>query len=429
MIIPLESKKVGCDIKMHIHSPKDDIGVSKYISENKVWEPFETAIFCDILQNKSFFIDIGANLGYYSLIAAKHFNSEGIVLSLEPELNNFSLLQENILLNDLSNIKAINVACSDKTGQAAIKKSVNNYGDHRVISEQEVQANDYIETTTVDELIIKEGKIPDLLKIDTQGSELSIIHGMSHLLENLTMDTVIILEYWPHGICDRDQSPEELLDYLEQFDLDILVMYEETSTISQCDLEDLSRWTKTVLTPESEQYVNLIFGKDSNRDIIKLKEKHIGHESPFQFNKLHSSINNERLNCELNPIGWSFPEEHGVWNNGQYAEMKIRSIYFNKENRDYYLSLNVLPFLVEDRVTFQRVKITINGEVLGEYKLENIEMTELKISLPEKVLSNNEGFLSISFQFLDCHSPKYYGLSSDQRQLAMLLKGYGIYFN
>ena len=82
MIIPLDIKKVGCDIKMHIHAEKDDMGVSKYISENKVWEPFETSVFRETLQNKSFFIDVGTNLCYYSLIAANYFNNKGVVISL-----------------------------------------------------------------------------------------------------------------------------------------------------------------------------------------------------------------------------------------------------------------------------------------------------------------------------------------------------------
>ena len=426
MIIPLDIKKVGCDIKMHIHAERDDIGVSKYISENKVWEPFETSVFFEILQSKSFFIDVGANLGYYSLIAAKYFGNKGVVISLEPEQNNFLLLQKNVLLNGLSNVKAFNVACSDTIGHAVIKKSVNNFGDHRVMSEHEAQSSDCIETTTVDELIIKEDKIPDLIKIDTQGSELSILHGMSHLLENLTIDTVIILEYWPHGICDRGQSPESLLDYLKQFDLDILVMYEETNTISHCNLEDINRWTKTILKPESEHYINLILGKTTNNDITKIKKKYIELETPFQFNQLYSSTNNKKLSAELNPIGWSFPEENGVWNNGQFAEMKIENIAFDKKNRDYYIKLIVYPFLAEGEIPFQRVNITINHNETEEYKLERMEMAELKIALPEKVVSGDEKFLLICFEFLDAMSPKNFNLSNDQRQLAMLLNSYSL---
>ena len=427
MIVPLDIKKVGHDINMYIHAPEDDIGVSKYIAENKVWEPYETTIFCEILEGKSFFIDVGANLGYYSLIAAKHFNNEGVVISLEPEQNNYVLLKENIALNSLNNMSAIQVACSDTIGQATIKKSDNNYGDHRVEIDQVNKGIDSIETTTVDALIRRENKIPDVIKIDTQGSELSILYGMHELLENLTENTLIILEYWPHGIVDRGQSPRGLLDYLEKFELDMLIMHEETSVISQCDLEDLRRWTKTILKPESEHYVNLIFGKKSNRDIIKLKEKFTAKVEPFQFNKIYSSISNQRLNSALNPIGWSYPEEHGVWNNGHYAEMEIRDVYFDKENRDYYLKLNIYPFLAEGKILFQRVKIRVNNNEVGEYKLDRMEMKELKITLPERVLLTNEGVLTVSFEFLDSHCPKEYELSSDARLLSILLNGYGIY--
>ena len=53
-------------------------------------------------------------------------------------------------------------------------------------------------------------------------------------------------------------------------------------------------------------------------------------------------------------------------------------------------------------------------------------MAELKIALPEKVVSGDEKFLLICFEFLDAMSPKNFNLSNDQRQLAMLLKGFSV---
>ena len=54
-------------------------------------------------------------------------------------------------------------------------------------------------------------------------------------------------------------------------------------------------------------------------------------------------------------------------------------------------------------------------------------MAELKIALPEKVVSGDEKFLLICFEFLDAMSPKNFNLSNDQRQLAMLLNSYSLH--
>lgn len=429
MIVNLDKKTISCDVKMKVHSPDEDVGVSKYISEHKVWEPFETVLFCELLKNKSFFIDVGANLGYYSLIAAKHFNNEGKVLSLEPDLTNFSLLKDNIALNGLSNINALNLACSDKLGTATIKKSADNYGDHRLLVDQDMipDGDDYIETTTVDLLIAEAEALPDLIKIDTQGSELSILLGMRDFLDNLPKESVIILEYWPHGIFDREQSTEELLDYLEQFELEILVMFEETCIISQCSLHDLRRWTNTILRPESKQYVNLVLGAKSNINIQGLKEKHIDNIVPFQFNHMHQAVNNQQLDTALIPLGWSFPEESGVWSQDRFAEIKILKNTPKLEGKEAYLILLVYPFLVEGKLSIQRFNININGSKVGEYRLESMEMTELKIVLPSVAFQSRDGLI-ISFEFLDANSPKEFNQSDDQRLLAVLLNSYGVYF-
>ena len=430
MIVDLDIKKIGCDVKMEVHSPDEDIGVSKYIAAHKVWEPFETAIFCELLDSKSSFIDIGANIGYYSLIAAKHFNDQGQVISLEPDAINYALLKNNVTLNKLNNIQALNLACSDKVGTATIKKSVDNFGDHRLLAEEStlLEENDYIKTTTVDLLIEELNIPPSLIKIDTQGSELSILLGMRNFFDELHEESVVILEYWPHGIRDRGQSTGQLLNFLEQYDLEMLVLFEETGEISHCNLNDLRRWTETILRPESKQYINLVLAKKSNKDIAKLKIKYIQNLIPFQFNHMYKAVsdNGQELSSALIPLGWSFPEENGVWSQDRFAEMRIVTKTLTVEGKKAYLNLKAHPFLIDGQLPVHRFKATINGYQSVEYSLEKMDMTEIRIPLPETVADEEE--LVISFEFFDADSPKALGQSDDQRLLAILLDSYGVFF-
>ena len=62
--------KKNIDVKLKTHNPKDDIGVSAYLHKNKIWEPFETSLFIEIINKKEYFVDVGAKIGYYTLLSS-----------------------------------------------------------------------------------------------------------------------------------------------------------------------------------------------------------------------------------------------------------------------------------------------------------------------------------------------------------------------
>jgi FkbM family methyltransferase len=178
------------------------------------YEPIQSDILLELGKNSGRFLDIGANMGFYSLaLAAESTNL--FVTSFEPQPNVFKKLQKNIELNDLQHrIKPINMGLGNQkdeltmyvpkftgTGGASFKNLHEDEGDAVEIK---------VPVDTLDSL--ETGEI-DLIKIDVEGFELSVITGASTLVAR-SKPTIMaeLLRKWmkPFG-----HSPQMFLEYLD----------------------------------------------------------------------------------------------------------------------------------------------------------------------------------------------------------------------
>lgn len=123
-------------------------------------------------------LDIGANIGYYTLLMSKMVGESGKVYAFEPEPKNFEILQKNIKLNNANNVVIEKLALSDKVGRSFIALSEDS-GQHR-ISDSGLE----IQTTTIDEYF--GNKKIDFIKMDAEGSEGKILRGMSQRPDMIT---------------------------------------------------------------------------------------------------------------------------------------------------------------------------------------------------------------------------------------------------
>jgi FkbM family methyltransferase len=123
------------------------------------------------------FVDVGAHLGYFTIYAGKLIGSSGQVISIEPNMKNYSRLLKNIEINGLKEITRIfNLALSDKDGMA----NMEGY-DERVIHEVR---DGNIQVVTFDRFCAEENIWPDIIKIDVHGAEGKVLAGMSDSLKN-----------------------------------------------------------------------------------------------------------------------------------------------------------------------------------------------------------------------------------------------------
>lgn len=151
------------------------------------FEPYLTKLFLRELRAGARVIDIGANLGYYSVLAGK-MGCE--VLAFEPEENNFKLLLENIKINKLQRkIRPFCVALGNKVGKIDLNVSLENFGDHSVFERRNRSVSVLMDK--LDNLVIN--KI-DFIKSDTQGAEAMIFAGANKTL--CKYKPTIMYEHW-----------------------------------------------------------------------------------------------------------------------------------------------------------------------------------------------------------------------------------------
>ncbi|SRR6266436_1282734 len=180
---PISTPLAGHTIKL---APEGAIAAGIWSGAN--FEPGELALVSSLLAPDSVFLDVGANVGVYSLLASKVAPSARI-FAFEPARKTFGLLSRNLQLNNASNVTPIHLALGNSSGEASLnlnvpgKDGLNTIG---VLSHPDTEAagQETVSITTLDDYL-RSASIDrvDLMKVDAEGAELSIFEGASGLLE------------------------------------------------------------------------------------------------------------------------------------------------------------------------------------------------------------------------------------------------------
>ena len=158
------------------------------------------------LGDKDVAIDIGANLGWYSVLLNRVSESGSLVFAFEPDPNNFELLEFNVTKNDCSNVKAFNKAISNKSETLSLYKyPEKNLGRHSLLPQkgaQEIEVN----TVCLDEFLDAElhSKVK-FIKIDIEGYEFYALRGAIDILKCCPM---VMMEFSPHLYPDPSHATE-----------------------------------------------------------------------------------------------------------------------------------------------------------------------------------------------------------------------------
>lgn len=150
----------------------DGGGASVYF--NKMEPEQGEAMLCEIREGQTFF-DIGANVGYYSILASKIVGAKGAVVACEPVIRNLAYLQQHVLLNKAANVRILAFACSDENGTARFSLGPNSAMGSLVRGGG--QSDVLVPTVTLDKIAEELDLLPDVLKIDVEGAELGVLQG------------------------------------------------------------------------------------------------------------------------------------------------------------------------------------------------------------------------------------------------------------
>ena len=148
-------------------------------------ERYEARMIRRLLDDGEIFWDIGANIGYFSLLAAATLQHSGRVIAFEPGQVAYARLVDNIGLNPFRNITTFNLAVTDREGEAALYLAAATadgcaslYG-----AGGEVTAREICRTVSLDGFVPSHGLPgPDFIKIDVEGAELFVLRGARQML-------------------------------------------------------------------------------------------------------------------------------------------------------------------------------------------------------------------------------------------------------
>jgi FkbM family methyltransferase len=194
-----------------------DSTIARGILQSKSHEPHVTAVLARELKSDATFVDIGANMGWFTLLAASIANQ---VIAIEPNPNNIQLIYRSLLDNRFQNVRVMQYAVTDVPKLMQLNFIQSNGFVSTVV--------DKIETSTLVQgmpldLLLGDVERLDVIKIDIEGHEPVALIGMKNTLER--HHPLLLFEYHPMAIRhNTGMDPETFLESLRAFGYDIYVI-------------------------------------------------------------------------------------------------------------------------------------------------------------------------------------------------------------
>ncbi len=218
--LPDSKKKV---IHTHVNGyellvlANEEVGRAVHFGQR--YESPETNYLQKIITSNSVCIDIGANIGYFTILMAKTAIS-GRVYAFEPIPLNASLLRASVELNELDNVEIIESAVGATDGQTTLSQSTDGaYSSIRNTARKAVERLIHVPITTLDTFVRERSLYSiDVLKVDVEGAEGLVLMGSQELLrDRKRKPRVILMELFDENLSSYDTSASALIDIIQGF--------------------------------------------------------------------------------------------------------------------------------------------------------------------------------------------------------------------
>jgi FkbM family methyltransferase len=259
--IPLNVPGLPAPLELHVHGEQDQY-VSRQIREQGIWEPYETSLVLSLLEEGSVFVDVGANIGYFTVLAASLVGPGGAVFAFEPDPANFGLLQANVTLNSVDRqVSALQAGLAGTSGDGRLFLSADNLGDHQIYATDAQRASLPIVLVNGSEYLADRLARIDLLKVDTQGSEYEVMSGLLPLLRQLEQPQRIIIELTPLSLRQAGASGRALIELLASLGQPMWIIDHIEHRLVASDAAELARWCDDVDAVAGDAgFMNILVG-------------------------------------------------------------------------------------------------------------------------------------------------------------------------
>lgn len=181
-----------------LYVQEEDSAVGKHIKHSGTYEPHVTGVFVEKLKPSMSVVDIGANIGYFTMLAAKLVGSSGRVTAIEPNPANVKLIEASRRVNSFDQVTIVQAAAGRAVGLLMLNSSFSN-GTTAGLSDN---LTNLLDATTVPCLVLDDligvGKLVDFIKIDVEGAEYNALFGFRETIARC--HPTIVSEFGPSGM-------------------------------------------------------------------------------------------------------------------------------------------------------------------------------------------------------------------------------------
>jgi FkbM family methyltransferase len=234
--------KLPDGFRMHVN-PADLDGKEVFITAG----PFSVELvnyFRLLARNGDCVIDVGANIGYFTLLSSRLVGPEGKVHAFEPSPQILRFLKKNLGLNDCKNVVLHEQAASDRCGETLFCTASSDRMGLSSMRELGTQGatRTMVCTVSIDSML-KDVPTTKLVKIDVEGAEFSVLRGMTQLMKRDA--PYIIMELTDSFLREMGSSAEKVLEFLREHDYAVYLVEERApyglrsmvaAPDSQCDI-------------------------------------------------------------------------------------------------------------------------------------------------------------------------------------------------
>ncbi len=210
-----------------------DIWLQRECYYFNTFELFVSNFIKSVLKDGDKVIDIGANIGYYTLICSRLVGSKGHVFAFEPSSKFYGQLEQNIALNGLKNISTYKLAVGcDNSPQTLMTGSQSAsivLGDPK----KEQVTSEVVDSTTLDQFIAQQNYSIKLLKVDVDGWDYNVLLGATNLLREIRPFVIVEVIDW--GIT----TPSHIFHFLKEHNYDVFFEQDLTAALTALDFDKL----------------------------------------------------------------------------------------------------------------------------------------------------------------------------------------------
>jgi len=155
------------------------------------YEPEVSNTMARFVRPGDFVIDAGANIGWFSVILSRMVGNEGLVLAFEPDPRNFEVLEQNLSLNKIENVQAVEAALCDKDRNMKFWMMEHGGYSSFIRYKNHLSSKDMLARSLDSLLATCKHLTPRVIKLDCEGAEEAILRGAEEVLRR-GVDCVIV---------------------------------------------------------------------------------------------------------------------------------------------------------------------------------------------------------------------------------------------